>query len=189
MRRGSCLKAGGKAIIGAGPLIWGPDRPLLPPSKGGGPPCSRNILIATSGGAGTNGPSGLQCQQYISNSQEQTKVLFACTSLKSGFSKRKKHIGNEKKIILHNLCFIGLKSRTNRPWHTNSCRGKCGIMTHTQRLEQASRQVGVCRKGKEQHHAFLVLQKYHTLAHQYFLHQDHLHLAEGSPTYHIFPHH
>lgn len=61
MRLGSCLKAEDKARIGAGPLIWGPGRPLLPPpSKGGGPPCSRNILIATSGGAGTKGPNGLQ---------------------------------------------------------------------------------------------------------------------------------
>ncbi|CAK9164530.1 unnamed protein product, partial [Ilex paraguariensis] len=60
-RRGSCRKAGGKAIIGAVPLNWGPDRPFLPlPSKGEGPPCSLNIRIATSGGAGTKGPNGLR---------------------------------------------------------------------------------------------------------------------------------
>lgn len=66
-RRGSCLKPGEKARIGAGPVNCGPGRPTLPPpSKGGGPPCSRNIRIATSGGAGTKGPNGLQSQQYTS---------------------------------------------------------------------------------------------------------------------------
>lgn len=63
-RRGSCLKVGGKAIIGAGPPEWGPDLPFLPPSNGGGPPCSRNIRMATSGGAGTKGPSGLRQRSY-----------------------------------------------------------------------------------------------------------------------------
>lgn len=47
-------------MIGAGPLICAPDLPFLPPSKEAGPPCSRNICIATSGGAGTKGPNGLK---------------------------------------------------------------------------------------------------------------------------------
>ena len=56
-RRGSCLKAGDNRK-GAGP-------PLPPPSKEGlGPLGSLNICIATSGGAGTNGPSGLPTLSY-----------------------------------------------------------------------------------------------------------------------------
>uniref|UniRef100_A0A2P2ML30 Serrate RNA effector molecule n=1 Tax=Rhizophora mucronata TaxID=61149 RepID=A0A2P2ML30_RHIMU len=58
MRRGSCRKADDKRM-GAGPLSAGTALPFLPPaSNGGGPLCSLNICIATSGGAGTNGPSG-----------------------------------------------------------------------------------------------------------------------------------
>ena len=60
IRRGSGLK-GGTAIICPGPPIGGPDRIFLPDaSYEDGPPCSRNICIATSGGAGTNGPRGLK---------------------------------------------------------------------------------------------------------------------------------
>jgi len=56
-RLGSCRKDGGKIIGGAA------ARPFLPgASKGGGPPCSLISLIATSGGAGTKGPSGLHLQ-------------------------------------------------------------------------------------------------------------------------------
>jgi hypothetical protein len=58
--RGSGLKAGGTAIIGVGPPIGGPDSIFLPEaSNEDGPPCSLNICIATSGGAGTKGPNGL----------------------------------------------------------------------------------------------------------------------------------
>jgi hypothetical protein len=66
--RGSCIDGGKGALsIGDGPPIGGP--PPLPAflgrgpaagSKGGGPPCSLSIRIATSGGAGIKGPSGLQ---------------------------------------------------------------------------------------------------------------------------------
>lgn len=59
-RRGSCLKADDTPRIGAGPPIWGPVRICLPPSYEDEPPCSLNIRIATSGGAGTKGPKGLQ---------------------------------------------------------------------------------------------------------------------------------
>lgn len=60
IRRGSGLKVGGTRI-GDGPPILGPGLIFLPlPSYEEGPPCSRNICIATSGGAGTKGPKGLQ---------------------------------------------------------------------------------------------------------------------------------
>lgn len=63
-RLGSCRNCGGRAIIGAGPPRWEPGLPFLPPpSKGEGPPCSLIICIAISGGAGTNGPKGLQSYQ------------------------------------------------------------------------------------------------------------------------------
>jgi hypothetical protein len=68
IRRGSCRKAGDRRI-GAGPPNWGPGLAFLPPlSNGGGPPWSLNMRIATSGGAGTKGPSGLQVQQAIRTS-------------------------------------------------------------------------------------------------------------------------
>lgn len=59
-RRGSCLKADDTPRIGVGPAIFGPERICLPLSYEDEPPCSLNIRIATSGGAGTKGPKGLQ---------------------------------------------------------------------------------------------------------------------------------
>lgn len=68
IRRGSGLKLGGTAIIGAAPPKWGPPRIFLPEaSYDVGPPWSLNICIATSGGAGTKGPKGLWVVNYLIN--------------------------------------------------------------------------------------------------------------------------